>query len=365
MGEMLGHARRLTGLSTRAVVASLRPRGFALSHVALSKYERDQPPVPSAVLEVLAAFYDRQPRWFRGDQPTLHKTRYRDASSKVGVRDRRQLEGACQRWIDAYLAIEQYAGQPLERTLTFTSRVGDEPPAAAAGRLRSELKLDDRDPLPSVIELLESLGIRVMHIDTTLAVAGLAGLNGEDPVVFINTCMPNDRTRITAAHEAAHVIRMHSDNPTSHAAEERDAFEFASHLLLTSRMLAEAFSRKSVVDLLRFKVRFGISLAAMVHRAGREGLISQQESRRLWIEFGKRGWRRSEPGDVWPDRATRFEAIVDSLLVAGVSLRRLAAVSGVSEAELRHRLAQATGADDYDEAPDDSGTGRKGLRIVP
>ena len=364
LGERLKAARAGTGLSTRAVAEKLR--GVApVSHATLANYERDSTRPPIDVMTALAALYQRPLNWFLGDGATLSGVHYRNLKSKVGVRDKHRFEAECQRWLDAYSAIERHVGDELKAEMEFAVDP-DESPADAAIRLRSDLNLDKDDRLPSVVDLLEWLGVRVMETETELAIDGLAAMMDDEHVVVLNADVANDRARMNAAHEAGHVILGDCAVGGEESKEqEKAAFEFASHLLLTSEMLAEAFKRKSVVDLVRFKERFGISLAAMVYRAREEELIRESEARQLWIEFAKRGWRAQEPGRVWADRATRFEALIDSALVAGRStLANMAEVAGVREDELRRRLALATGADHYDAEMEESPAEKHRLRIV-
>jgi len=360
----LKSARAATGLSTRAVADKLRVVA-PVSHATLANYERDATRPPIDVMTALAALYERPLNWFLGDGATLSGVHYRNLKSKVGVRDKHRFEAECQRWLDAYAAIERHVGDELKAELEFAVNP-DESPADAARRLRGELNLDKDDRLPSVVDLLERLGVRVMETETELAIDGLAAMMDDEHVVVLNADVANDRARMNAAHEAGHVIRGDCAGDGEESKEqEKAAFEFASHLILTSEMLAEAFKRKSVVDLVRFKERFGISLAAMVYRAKEEDLIRESEARQLWIEFAKRGWRAQEPGRVWADRATRFEALIDSALVAGRStLANMAEVAGVREDELRRRLALATGADNYDAEQEESPAEKHRLRIV-
>lgn len=365
LGERLRAARVATGLSTRAVVDKIR-RFAPISHATLANYERDLTRPPIDVVTALATLYQRPLNWFLGDGPSLSGVRYRNLKSKVGVRDRQRFEGDCLRWLDAYALIESYLGEGLKADLKFEAKPG-EAPAETATRLRREaLNLDDEDRLPSVVEVLERLGVRVMEVETELTVDGLAGRRGDEFAVVLNMKVSNDRARMNAAHELGHVVRGDcKSSKEEDSKEEKAAFEFASHLLLTSAMLKEAFRRKSVVDLVRYKERFGISLAAMVYRGQAEHLIEESEARNLWIEFSKRGWRVREPGTVWADRATRFEALVDGALVQGrATLPELAGVAGVREGELRRRLALATGADDYDAGQEEGLADRQGLRLV-
>ena len=137
---------------------------------------------------------------------------------------------------------------------------------------------------------------------------------------------------------------------------EAQAFDFASHLLLPNSQLKRAFEGRSMVRLVQFKERFGISLAAMIYRAEKLSFISKQDAKMLWIEFSRRGWRTAEPGVVRPDRATRFEQLIDEAVLANkLSLKEIADLSGVRSEAVRARLNFAMGITSRD-VPEDDGT---------
>src|SRR5690606_3331482 len=116
---------------------------------------------------------------------------------------------------------------------------------------------------------------------------------------------------------------------------EQKAFEFGSHLLLPNDQLKQAFTGKSMVRLVQFKERFGISLAAMIYRAEKLKFLTKGEAKSLWIEFSRRGWRSNEPGYVRPDRATRFEQLIEEACQSGsVSIKEVADLAGVRPSEI-------------------------------
>ena len=353
LGDRMRIARQSMGWSTRTAAAGLRPE-VSISHASLANYEKGATSPPVEVLSCLAALYGHPMKWFLEEGPVLAGIRYRNAKSKVGVRDRQRFAGEAQKWLDAYVAVETYLEQPLRPDLEFEVGPG-EPPAEAAARLRAKLGLSEDDPVPSVVDVLERLGVRVIEQDTDLAIDGLAARLGDEDVVVLNRSVSNDRARMNAGHELGHVVRGDCGPGTEDRRDEKAAFELASHLLLTSQMLRAAFMHKSMVRLLKFKERFGISLAAMVYRAQDEDIISSTEARRLWIELGRRGWRKREPGRVRPDRAIRFETLLDGARVErDLSLSTFAKVAGVRPDELRRRLALAMGleVDDDDDPPE-------------
>jgi Zn-dependent peptidase ImmA (M78 family) len=185
----------------------------------------------------------------------------------------------------------------------------------------------------------------VLENPTDLRIDGLAAKYGDEYIIVLNPTVSNDRSRLNAAHELGHVLLGDCDaeGAESKASEQR-AFEFASHFLLPNGQLKSAFVGQSMVRLVQFKERFGISLAAMVYRAEKLKFITKPTAKELWIEFARRGWRTNEPGYVRPDRATRFEQLIDEARLSGrLSLKELADLSGVRPEAIRQRLDYAMG----------------------
>ena len=157
-------------------------------------------------------------------------------------------------------------------------------PEALSRALRRDLGLNEEQPVSSVVELLERFGIRVLENRTELRIDGLAAKYDSDYIVVLNPAVSNDRTRLNAAHELAHILYRDCDSEEEgDKATEQRAFEFASHLLLPNSQLKRAFEGQSMVRLIQFKERFGISLAAMIYRAEKLSFITKPTAKWLWI----------------------------------------------------------------------------------
>ena len=94
----------------------------------------------------------------------------------------------------------------------------------------------------------------------------------------------------------------------------------------------------------------------MVYRAEKLGFIRKTNAKFLWVEFARRGWKTNEPGNVRPDRATRFEQLIDEAILSNrLSLKEVADLSGVRPGTIRDRLNYAMGIRGND-VPEDDGT---------
>jgi len=354
LAAKLKTARQLTGMSTRAVAVKLAPR-FSISHATIANYESGRTIPPIDVLAALADLYERPLNWFLERGKSLTGVQYRNAKSRLRISDLQTFEAEVQRWIDGYLALEGRMKRPLLPTVPEFGDKATLNPINLALEVRRHLGFrEDADAIPSVVDVLEKFGIRVIENPTDLSIDGLAAKYGHEYVVVLNSTVPSDRSRLNAAHELGHVLYGDCDNddPTSKALETR-AFLFASHFLISGSQLKEAFKGKSMVRLIQFKERFGISLAAMVYRAERHGFITKQEARSLWIAFAERNWRTREPGYVRPDRATRFEQLIEEAINnRRLSLKEIADLCGVRPEAIRNRLNFAIGVGNV---PDDEG----------
>jgi len=109
------------------------------------------------------------------------------------------------------------------------------------------------------------------------------------------------RSRFDLAHEIGHVV-LHKNIKTFdilHLKEiEKQANYFASCLLLPEELLSVELPRyPSLENLLSLKRRWNVSVAAIIYRAEKLLLISEQEALRLRKSYSARGWMKGEPLD--------------------------------------------------------------------
>lgn len=352
----LKEARIASGLSTHAAadLVSQRFPGLQLSHSAIANYEKSARTPGVDVVGALAMIYERQINWFFEPGLPLTGIRYRFLSSRTPVKERHQYECQSQYWLEAYIKLENRLNEPLaSRATKKLERASSMTATELAKNVRSKFQLKDSDPVTSVIDILEAFGIRTIEMPTELPIDGFAARLGSDPVVILNPSSANDRCRLNAGHELGHVLFGDCDSgqPTTRAMDDR-AFEFASYLLLSPTQLERAFQGRSAVKLVQYKERYGISMAAMIFRAEKQGIIDAATTKSLWIQFARRGWRAKEPGAVRADRAIRFERLVDqSVSEKMLSWTEASVVTGIKQDQLRQRRDLAMGIIGEEEAP--------------
>ena len=339
IGQRLRIAREAVALSTREVAARLTLSFKQTSHVTVGNYERGVSRPSEEILQAFAQLYNRPINWICGKGAILEGLRYR-ALKSVSVRDRKDFAHNAQLWLETYLYVEGILSRKLlsKHPQFVVSR--DESGSQLAKRIRKDYGLGDY-PLPSTIRLLEDFGIYIIQLSTAARIDGFAGLLGGLRVVALNANLPNDRIRLNALHELAHHLYEDCvEGPAlSHEEVEKRAFEFASHLLIPDGELKEAFAIKSMVRLVQYKERFGVSLAAMIYRAHKNNFISHSLYQRLWRDFTRLGYRKNEPGHVIADRPVRMETLIDAAVQQKyISYADIASVAGTQELSIKRRV---------------------------
>ena len=151
-------------------------------------------------------------------------------------------------------------------------------------------------PIDNMTRVLEDAGILVVHC--TFGTNKFSGVRvvTEDGhfAVFVNADMPGDRLRFTLAHELGHII-MHM-LPSEKMEDE--AHEFASEFLMPADQVRSQLYTLNFEKLGFLKRFWKVSISSLVVRARDLGTISKRHADHLWINIGKRGYRREEPAEL-------------------------------------------------------------------
>lgn len=149
-------------------------------------------------------------------------------------------------------------------------------------------------PIENLVELVERAGCFVRFIDYgTLLVDGFAVLSGANvPIIFINRAFPPDRRRLTLAHEFGHVI-MHRKMIRPNVEDE--AFAFAGELLMPNTEIKSSLYPLNLEKLARLKLKWKVSMAAILQHAKRIGAVNERYYRYMRSELSKHGFTKEEP----------------------------------------------------------------------
>lgn len=165
--------------------------------------------------------------------------------------------------------------------------------ANAAIEIRKLWGLTD-GPISNLTELVEAAGCVVVHFDFgTKKLDGLCLSGSGTPFIFLNQDFPAGRMRLTLAHELGHLV-MHR---APHEDVEKEAWGFAAELLMPANQIREQLNSVSLGRLAELKLKWNVSMQALLKRAGDLELCNPRHSRFMWMQMGKSGYRLQEPYD--------------------------------------------------------------------
>jgi hypothetical protein len=125
---------------------------------------------------------------------------------------------------------------------------------------------------------------------------------------------------------------------------EQEANQFAGELLVPAEAaLREIVPPVTLTTLADLKLRWGVSLQALVHRARDLGIITQRQYAYLFEQIGARGWRLREPPhlDIPVEKPRLVRKMAEELYPApdgGIDCTRLAAETELSVPRLKDVL---------------------------
>ena len=191
--------------------------------------------------------------------------------------------------------------------------------ARAAVAVRAAWGLGYR-PVPNLVHLLESNGIRVYSLVHDGAdFDAFSVWHGGIPFVFLNTTVTAERSRMDASHELGHlVLHAHTGGGASKA-ENLEAHEFASTLLMPAEPFVAAAPQKiTVATVVQAKQRWGVSALSYVRRLHVLGRLSDWQYKSMCIEL-KTKYRKTEPGPKRAQEASKVLAWVFASPDSGIT----------------------------------------------
>jgi len=303
-GKRLRLARKRAGLSMRELADAMTPKVTAQ---AISKYEGDKMLPSSAVLVGLGKTLDVSLDFLMSGQvEELDSVEFRKQSG-ASARDRAKAEAILIDSLERYLSIEHILDLPADVGWVERRRYDS---------VASEAQIDERadelrdawdlgmDPLPSLCELLEDKGIKVVEADLPESINGLSChvLRGGQVVaeaVMVSVRINVERKRFTLAHELAHRIIRSTGNPVIDV--EAAMNRFAGAFLVPGQRLRDEMGgtrqRITYYEIMRIKHMYGVSAAAVLVRLAQVGVLPPAAVRHAFATFA-RSWRKSEPDPI-------------------------------------------------------------------
>jgi Zn-dependent peptidase ImmA (M78 family)/transcriptional regulator with XRE-family HTH domain len=211
-------------------------------------------------------------------------------------------------------------------------------------------------PIANMVDVLEEHGIIVgrLHLqDSTTITKGKAATVDafsvpytDHPVVILaDDKAKTARSRFDAAHELGHLM-MHDETRAGLKDIEQQAQWFAAEFLMPAEAIKDELpTRVRWRELLDLKVRWGVSLAALLMRSKALGRIDDLAYLNGIKMMSANGWRIDEPGDDelgTPESPRLLNEALELLAAEGITLDELVAEAGLPLDDVRTLLG-ATG----------------------
>jgi Zn-dependent peptidase ImmA (M78 family)/DNA-binding XRE family transcriptional regulator len=314
IGQRVYRARKAAGMSLRDLGAQV-----GLTHAAIKKYEDEQATPPSSTLLKLArALNVRTEYFFRPETVALDRIEYRKRNSLPKKR-LAAIEHEVIDQIERRIELENLFPSPpvvpfapVTGLPTLVSDLAQIEAAAEAVRQDWDLGYD---PIPDLIDVFETHGIRVFMIDANAdpKFDGLAASVNQMPIIVVGSNWPGDRQRFTLAHELGHL--MLADRLADGIDGEVACNRFAGAFLIPRQsVMQELGAHRNYIEpkeLALLKEEFGLSMAGILYRARDLGIVSPAWRNDQAKLFRIKGWHLTEPGKPYPpEKAHIFEQLV-------------------------------------------------------
>ncbi len=200
----------------------------------------------------------------------------------------------------------------------------DVDPEAAAMEIRSSWNIGER-PIKNVIHLLESHGVRIFSLsEDTSVLDAYSFWRGDIPYVFLNTMKSAERSRMDAVHELGHLVLHGLGGPQGKEAEQEAQQFGAAFLMPRGDTLAHAPYGGNLHQIIDAKRRWNVSVASLVYRMHKLGLLRDYQYRRLFAEIGRRKYRIDEPNPAPRETSQILSKVFQLLREEGTSMGQVA-----------------------------------------
>ena len=247
--QRLVNARKIRCVSQRELCDLMHHK---ISPTAIAKYEKGLMLPSSEVLIMLSnALRMKLDYFFRPF--TIHidasKFEFRKKSS-IGSKEIDSIKYLVCSEIEKYLEIEAILGVVSTFNFDYSNMVVESENDAKllAMRIRKDLNIGS-DAIVSAVDLLESVGVKIIEIDHNNTFSGTCNKAGGLPVIIVNKNMCSERKRLTIFHELGHLLMHCSDGVSI----EKMCNVFANEVLIPSdkfrNLIGESRSDISLVEL--------------------------------------------------------------------------------------------------------------------
>ena len=170
------------------------------------------------------------------------------------------------------------------------------------------------------------------NLGSNLIDALISWPEGRTPLVLFGDHTPGDRLRFTLAHELGHAVmhKLPSDR------QEAEADQFASEFLMPAADIRHDLDNVSLARLADLKLKWRVSMAALLRRAHDLGTISDFRYKQVNIELSTAGYRKQEPVSFAQETPRAVAGAISARVASGESIESIASQALMTPEELHH-----------------------------
>lgn len=181
-------------------------------------------------------------------------------------------------------------------------------PEVAAQQLRMAFRMPS-GPVQNLTRILENAGAIIFTVSfgTDYVDGTNIRLPGIPPLLFLNQNVQGERHRFNLAHELAHAV-MHFS--TALGNPESEANTFANEFLMPKAEIRDDLRNIDIAGAMRLKPIWGVSIAAIIHRAYQLDQIPKSKYQRLFTQLGAAKMRTVEPEPLPFEQPETFDQLI-------------------------------------------------------
>lgn len=330
VGERLSQARQARGLSAVALAEIL-----GVESPNISNYEHGRQTPSPEVMDKIVALLNQPYTFFLRSVPTDQSEDIWYRSMSAATKLARSRAFARHSWLREIIGyLSEYLNFPEVRVPDFN--LPDDVHKITTS-LIEEIATECRrfwnlgsSPVADIVLVLENNGVIVTRGELgseTLDAYSQRPLDSQHPIIFLGADKASAvRSRHDASHELGHLI-LHRHvraaaikNPAQFKLIEDQAHRFAAAFNLPAQGFAEQLWSPTLDAFLALKPHWKVSIGAMIVRCGQLGILSEEQTRRAWINMSRKGWRMCEPLDdrLVPERPRLLKRSFELLAKEGI-----------------------------------------------
>jgi len=294
-GERIRQAREFRGLTQTQLANAVGVKQAAISEIESDKFTPTEPIIIKIAEQTgfLPTFFELTPNGNLSFGTLNYRSR-RTATLKEETRAYQYANLLYQQVKRLYLDVVIPPNK--------IPQLPDTPVLKAVRITRDELGITPNEPIKRLLQTLENNGVIILNVPRNMpridAFSTWAKLDENRPFIVLLAGKPMDRVRFNIAHELGHLV-LHSTIKSPLKLVENEANEFASAFLMPEQAMREEIKSPVTLTLLaKLKLKWGVSMQALIMRAYKLNIITQRQAKYLFAQMSAQGWRTREPSNL-------------------------------------------------------------------